>query len=131
MSLNQLRDTSISTPDFRHNVADIARKLAAKQSYDEATLIVILRSGLALLPSFLDRYPTASIGFFGIERTRDASPRLYFENVPTPTGRVIILDPMCATGGTAMLALERLGVDEATIVGLLIATPGKEAIQKK
>lgn len=88
-------------------------------------LVPILRAGLAFLPSFLDLFKGASVGFFGIRRDeKDAHPHLYYENIPE-IGRgdyVFLLDPMLATGGTANLALDKLAEKGASPDNTFFAT---------
>ena len=98
-------------------------------SYDRAWL---------LLPAFIKLFPDAPIGFFGIRRDeKTAEPHLYYENIPelTPNDHLFLLDPMIATGGSSLLALEklwpRLSPNQITLVGIISATPGILKIKKR
>lgn len=74
-------------------------------------LVPVLRSGLALLPAFLEFFPTASVGVVGLKRNEEtAVAHWYYKNMPplNPDHTVIILDPMLATGGTALEVLREL-----------------------
>jgi len=75
------------------------------------TLVPILRSGLALLPAFLDAFPAANVGVVGLKRNEEtAVAHWYYKNIPplSSAHNVIILDPMLATGGTALEVLNLL-----------------------
>ena len=131
--LTLLRDAQTTSLDFREATHQLAMLLAAEAGNliplsskpvhtplasspgailsARIVLIVILRAGLALLPSFQKLFPDAPIGFFGIRRDeKTAAPHLYYENLPTlsETDWILLLDPMLATGGTACLSLEHL-----------------------
>lgn len=72
-------------------------------------LVPILRSGLVLLPAFIEYFPEAAIGCVGMKRDeKTAVPHLYYQNMPKLNGneRIIMLDPMIATGGSALATLE-------------------------
>jgi uracil phosphoribosyltransferase len=100
-------------------------------------LIPILRSGLALLPAFAAQYPHAKIGVFGLKRDeKTAIAHWYYKNMPKIDAHdhIILLDPMIATGGSALAALNELsqmgiGQERITFVGVISATPGIEAIR--
>jgi uracil phosphoribosyltransferase len=102
-------------------------------------LIPILRAGLALLPPFQTLFSDAAIGFFGIRREeKTARPILYYENLPplSPNHYIFLLDPMLATGGSALLALEKLrahGADlsRTALVSILAAQDGARAVQEQ
>ena len=77
----------------------------------EPILIPILRSGLVLLPPFLRFYPNAAIGFIGMCRDeKTAIPELYYSKLPRlpADSPILLLDPMIATGGSAVLAVQVL-----------------------
>jgi uracil phosphoribosyltransferase len=98
-------------------------------------LVPILRAGLALLPAFLKYFPDAPIGFIGIYREKAAAkPQLYYENIPAlkPTDLVFILDPMIATAGSSLLAIDHLikkGASQMALVGMLGSREGLEKIE--
>ncbi len=88
----------------------------------EPILIPVLRSGLILLPPFLHMYPKAAVGILGIQRDEiTAAPHFYYSKLPDfpPNTPIFILDPMIATGGTAIEAvkiLKKAGAEEKEIV---------------
>ncbi len=102
------------------------------------TLVPILRTGIVLLAPFLRIFPNAQVGFLGVKREElTAAAFDYYENIPqiTSDGYVFLLDPMLATGGTALLAIRRLlshniQPHQIHIISILSSTPGRLAIQK-
>ncbi len=85
-------------------------------------LVAILRSGLAMLTPFMRIYPMAKAGMLGIKRDEETKkPTVYYRGLPAldPTSYVFILDPMIATGGTALEAIrlvKKAGVNEENII---------------
>lgn len=77
-------------------------------------LVPILRSGLAMLPMFQKIIPNYDIGFVGQKRDEiTAAPREYYCNIPMNSeksniGHALILDPMIATGGSAVATIKIL-----------------------
>ena len=113
----------------------LAKAIGHKLTHS-VTLVPILRSGIAMLQPFLRHYSTASVGFVGIRRDEKAMPHLYYQNLPpiNPDDDVIILDPMIATGGSAITAIKVLkdaGVKEGKImvVGILGSPEGLQALE--
>lgn len=97
---------------------------------EDIILLPILRSGLALLPTFLAFLPSARVGFIGLKRDeKTAIASEYYRNIPKAKKnmRVVILDPMLATGGSAcdtLRALTQSGVKQSSILFVsLIAAP--------
>ena len=128
-----LRDKTTSILDYRHATERLAEILAiecANQLKQEefpiqtplagATgykfknriiLISIIRSGLTLLPAFLRIFESAKVGFIGLERDEHtAISGKYYQKIPPidPTDEVIVLEPMIATGGSGVAALQAL-----------------------
>lgn len=106
----------------------------------ETLLIVpILRSGLAMLPSFERFFEESRVGILGYWREeKTAKPVKYYEKLPQniQNDRVLIIDPMLATGGTAADAVELLmekGVAEEKMifVGIIASPEGKEHLSRR
>ncbi len=101
------------------------------------TLVPILRSGLAMLPTFLEFFPDASVGVLGLQRDEiTAVPHQYYSHMPPLSAehRVIILDPMIATGGTACAAfdiiIKKVPLKHILFVGIVSANEGIQNIKK-
>lgn len=101
-------------------------------------IIPILRSGLAMLTPFLKVFEEAKVGFLGMRRDEKTfEALLYYQNLPhfNEDDDIIILDPMIATGGSAVVALKilnGLGIDfkRITYVGMVAAPEGLATIKK-
>lgn len=109
------------------------------QLKNEIILVPILRSGIALLTSFMQFFETAKIGFVGLQRDETtAIAKTYYYKVPKISEKedVILLDPMIATGGSAIEALKILkkaGAQESKIIfaAVIAATEGIKKIKKE
>src|SRR6185312_2476894 len=78
---------------------------------DEIAVVPVLRAGLGMVEGFLRLLPDARVGHVGIYRDEeDHVPVDYYERLPRglPQARVYVLDPMLATGGSAVTALNHL-----------------------
>lgn len=108
---------------------------AVRRVAGDVVLVPVLRAGLGMLDAFLDVVPTARVGHIGLERDEASlQPRRYFERLPNevPAARTIVLDPMLATGGSAVHALSALreaGARELALVVLVAAPEGVAAVQ--
>jgi uracil phosphoribosyltransferase len=74
----------------------------------EVVAIPVLRAGLGLLSPVLDLLPRVSVGYVGLERDEEtAVARIYYQKLPPLAGKVpLLLDPMLATGGSAVQAVD-------------------------
>ena len=103
--------------------------------HDEVTVVPVLRAGLGMVEGFLRLLPDARVGHLGIQRDEDDhEPVDYFERLPPglPDARVYVLDPMLATGGSAVRALGHLkssGARRLELVCLVAAPEGVRAVQ--
>lgn len=102
-------------------------------------LISILRSGLVLLPPFLQFYPESPVGFIGIRRDEKTFvPELYYSKLFAfePEHTILLLDPMIATGNTCTLAIQMLkdaGAQESqiTLIAFIAAPEGLSHLKKE
>ncbi|MBR01516.1 MAG: uracil phosphoribosyltransferase [Verrucomicrobiales bacterium] len=131
--LAKLRDKSCPSHEFRQHVSDIAKLLVLPATAGLATeptkietplqemtgqrlsrpivLVPILRAGLGLSDAFHRMIPEASVAHYGVARNEETlEPEIYLEKFPPrmDEAEVIILDPMLATGGSAVAALDGL-----------------------
>jgi uracil phosphoribosyltransferase len=97
-------------------------------------LIPILRAGLGMVEGVLEMIPTAEVWHIGLYRDeRSLHPVEYYNRLPTPN-RVqlsLVLDPMLATGGTAVASvdiLKRWGCERIKYIGLIAAPEGIERL---
>ena len=100
-------------------------------------LIPILRAGLGMVDPILDMIPMAQIWHLGLYRDHQTlHPVSYYNKLPaSPSVDVcLVLDPMLATGGSAVAAvsvLKRWGVPRIKFVGLIAAPEGVALMQKE
>jgi uracil phosphoribosyltransferase len=154
-----LRDRTTSSPVFRQTLADVSmmllydalRDLAVREERietpleptegrrlaDEIVLIAILRAGLGMVEGALRVVPEARVGHLGMYRDEDSlTPVGYYENVPdgAADAEVVVVDPMLATGGSAVNALRRLkvaGARRLRMVCLVAAPEGVKAVHEE
>jgi len=93
----------------------------------EVVAIPVLRAGLGLLSPVLELLPRVSVGYVGLERDEEtAVARIYYQKLPPMTGKVpLLLDPMLATGGSAVQAVDliREAGGEGTRMICVVAAP--------
>ena len=100
-------------------------------------VVPILRAGLGMLEGMQRLLPTAEVGFLGMIRDEDTlAASTYAERLPDDlSGRqCYVLDPMLATGGTLVAAIDflvRRGADHITAVCLLAAPEGIERVERE
>jgi len=98
-------------------------------------VVPILRAGLGMVQPFLDMFPDVSVGYVGLERDHEtAVARSYYCKLPPLAGaRVIVVDPMLATGGSAAQALtvvKNAGARELTFVSIIASPEGVATVQQ-
>jgi len=156
--LSRLRDKSTAPKKFREFVREIAALMAYEATLDLATmprsvdtplahttgvelkekigLVPILRAGLGMVEGIWELMPSAEVWHIGLYRDeRTLKPVEYYNKLPiAPTVAVcLILDPMLATGGSAVATtdiLKRWGVNRIKFVGLIGAPEGIENMQE-
>ncbi|KKT60672.1 MAG: Uracil phosphoribosyltransferase, partial [Parcubacteria group bacterium GW2011_GWC1_44_26] len=135
------RNKKTKTEEFRKSAHEVARALAKEVAQHTVkkgiVLVPILRAGLALLPAFIEKFPKALVGFIGLKRNeKTLKPKAYYQNIPKilKNDVVIVLDPMLATGGSAVAGIKtlmRAGAREENIifVGIISAPEGIANVQ--
>ena len=155
--LTTLRDEQTDSPTFRRLVDELVTLLAYEATRDirvaqvristpvgpatghrmaqpRPVVIPILRAGLGMLEGMTRLLPTAEIGFLGMIRDEvTLTASTYADRLPMDLrGRqVFLLDPMLATGGTLVMAIDLVlsrGASDVTAVCLLAAPEGIEAV---
>ncbi|MCW3040469.1 MAG: uracil phosphoribosyltransferase [Solirubrobacterales bacterium] len=98
-------------------------------------VIAVLRAGLGMVDGFLRLVPDAAVGHLGMRRNHDTLlPEDYYESLPAgvAASTVFVVDPMLATGGSAVAALDRMrraGARDLRLVCLVAAPEGVAAVQ--
>ena len=157
--LSILRDKNTGTKEFRALVNEIAglmcyeatrdlpteevlvetpictakcRKLAGKKM----AIVPILRAGLGMVDSMVDLIPSAKIGHIGLYRDPEThKPVEYYCKLPEDIGNryVFLVDPMLATGGSAVAAIDFLkkrGCKKITMMNIIGCPEGVKTVQE-
>ena len=101
----------------------------------EITIVPVLRAGLGMVDGFLRLLPGARVGHVGVYRDeQEHRPVDYYERLPPglADSHVFVVDPMLATGGSAVHALDKLraaGARELALVCLVVAPEGLAAVE--
>lgn len=95
---------------------------------EDIVLVPVLRAGLSMVNGFLDVIPDCNVGHIGLQRNEETLlPIEYYFKIPKlkKNSKVILLDPMLATGGSASEALKYLKTKGARkiIFACLVASP--------
>jgi uracil phosphoribosyltransferase len=99
-------------------------------------VVPILRAGLGMLEGMVKLVPTAEVGFLGMVRNEETlEPSVYAERLPADLSarQCFVLDPMLATGGSLIAAIDYLfdrGARDVTAVCLIAAPEGLAAVEK-
>lgn len=124
-----LEETEVETP--------ITTMKTGKLNEDKYAFVPILRAGTGMLDGVISVVPNAKIGHIGMYRNEETfEPVNYFLKVPKDIEKreVIILDPMLATGGSAIDAIELLkskGVKKIKFLSIIGAPEGIERVEKE
>ena len=100
-------------------------------------LIPVLRAGLSMVSGFLDVIPDCKVGHIGLQRNEETlEPVEYYFKIPNvdANSKIILLDPMLATGGSASQALKYLkkrGGKKIVFACLVAAPEGIKKIQRE
>jgi len=121
------RPTTVQTPLAEADGADLMERIG---------LVPILRSGLGMVEGVWELMPSAEVWHIGLYRDeRTLKPVSYYNRLPVePTVSVcLILDPMLATGGSAVATvdiLKKWGVRKIKFLGLIAAPEGIQALHE-
>jgi uracil phosphoribosyltransferase len=156
--LTTLRDKTTATPLFRETARRLAYLLVAEATADmpsvqkpietplEATtgsalgrpivVVAVFRAGLGLIDAAVDLLPNARIGYAGVQRNEEtAEPMEYYTKFPPMAdARVLILEPMLATGGSLAWACDKVkekGATDITAVCVVSAPPGIAVMEER
>ena len=156
--LTIIRDKNCGTREFRQCVNEIAELMAYEVSRDVAledveietpmgktvqkrlagkkvVVVPILRAGLGMVDGILELIPAAKVGHIGMYRDEETmKPHEYFVKMPDDleNREMFIVDPMLATGGSAIMAVDALkkrGARSIKFVCLVAAPEGVEALR--
>ncbi len=157
--LTIMRDKNTSVKDFRELVSEVGMLITYEATRDlplttkevetpickaemptlagkKFAVVPILRAGLGLVDGVLRLVPSARVGHIGMYRDEETlQPHVYFSKMPKDVAErdVIIVDPMLATGGSAVAAItemKRRGCQNIKLMVLVAAPEGIAAVQK-
>ena len=157
-NLTRLRDEQTRPQEFRRVLGEIAvlmlheatRSFAVRpvsvrtplarargfQLQREVVLVPVLRAGLGMLDSILQLIPNAHVGFIGLKREETTlRAQFYHKSLPKDLSKfeVILIDPMLATGGSAVAALDLLheqGAERVRLINLVASPEGIRVVRK-
>ncbi len=102
----------------------------------DLVVVPILRAGIGMLDGILDLAPTARVGFVGLYRDEETKqPVTYYERFPPQIsgGTCIVIDPMIATGGSTLAALDLLkenGAENIVVICIVTCPEGIALVEK-
>lgn len=153
-----LRDKNTSTKEFREIIRELSTLLcyeafrnvetfdckidtpvskttAKRINTDKYVFVPILRAGLGMIDGVLQAIPNATFGFIGLYRNEETlEPVEYYFKMPADISdrKVILLDPMLATGGSAVNAIGQLkkrGVKDIKFLCIVASPLGLETVK--
>ncbi|WP_076635988.1 uracil phosphoribosyltransferase [Lactiplantibacillus plantarum] len=123
-----LEDIEIETPVAKSTQKTLAGKKVA--------IVPILRAGLGMVDGFLNMIPAAKVGHVGMYRDeKTLKPVEYFVKLPSDISQrqLFVVDPMLATGGSAIMAMDMLkkrGASNIKFMCLVAAPEGVKALRE-
>jgi uracil phosphoribosyltransferase len=151
--LASLRDRATPPPVFRALTRRLTLALVLEATRDLATAertvetplepatarflasdlvaVPILRAGLGMLEAITDTFPGVSVGYIGLERDElTLQPTSYYEKLPPLEGRdVLLLDPMLATGGSAVRASSSIAARQPSSLRMVCIVAAPEGVE--
>ena len=157
--LTMIREKNCGTKVFREVVNEIAMLMAYEVSRDmpledvvietpmgkstqktlsgkKVAIIPILRAGIGMVDGILELIPAAKVGHVGLYRDEETlQPHEYFVKLPEDIAsrQLFVVDPMLATGGSAIMAIDSLkerGASNIKFVCLVAVPEGVQALQE-
>jgi uracil phosphoribosyltransferase len=154
-NLTRVRDRNTQPEEFRRLLGEIAslmiyeatrslrltrvpvqtplEKTAGWKLEREIVLVPILRAGLGMLNPILEIIPHARVGLLGLKREESTlRAHFYHQSLPKELDRceVILIDPMLATGGSVVAALDFLRAEGARRIRLVSLVAAPEGIRR-
>ena len=158
-ALMELRDVRTQPPEFRRASNRISVLLAAEALKDvpsrrhtvetplgpadgmvvagDVVVVPVLRAGLGMLDAVLELVPDARVGHIGLQRDEmTAVASQYYSKLPArlDAAYVMMIDPMLATGGSAVAALEvlrRAGAGTIRMICIVAAPEGVALVERQ
>ena len=154
--ISRLRDKNTGTQEFRSIVEEIAMLMGFEALSDLPTkdvevetpietcmtpmlagyklcVVPILRAGLGMVEGILDLVPSAKVGHIGLYRDEEThEPHEYYCKLPSPIDKrvIVVTDPMLATGGSAVAAIDFIKEHGGRDIKFLCIIAAPEGIKK-
>ena len=132
LALEATRDLATEEKEIDTPLEHMTGRVLAKP----LAVVPILRAGLGMVEPFLNLFPDVSVGYVGLERDHvTAIARSYYCKLPLLDGRrVLVIDPMLATGGSAVQALDVVkaaGAKDLALVCIVAAPEGVALVEQR
>ena len=157
--INYVRQENVGTKEFREVIGEIAQLMCYEATRDlkmsdvqiktplmemtgkmlsgkKLAIVPILRAGIGMVDGMLAMIPSAKVGHIGLYRDPvTALPHEYYCKLPEDCDKrnVFVVDPMLATGGSAIAAIQMLkekGVKNITLMCIIAAPEGVKAMEE-
>ena len=154
--ISMLRDKNTGTNEFRKLVEEIAmlegfealsdlpmKEVEVETPIEKCTtpmiagrklaLVPILRAGLGMVSGVLALVPTAKVGHIGMYRDEQThEPQEYYCKLPSPIEQrtIVVMDPMLATGGSAVDAIEQIKAHGGVNIKFMCIIAAPEGVKK-
>jgi uracil phosphoribosyltransferase len=153
-ALMELRDARTNPPAFRRAANRISVLLAAEALRDvpsvpgvvdtplgpangrrvgaDVVVVPVLRAGLGMLDAVLELIPASRVGHIGLQRDEaTAIASRYYSKLPSGLGRsyVLMIDPMLATGGSAVAAIDLIKAAGARTIRMICIVAAPEGVR--
>ncbi len=153
-ALAELRDAATPPPAFRRAANRISVLLAAEALRDvpsvptvvetplgpangrrvtgDVVVVPVLRAGLGMLDAVLELIPAARVGHIGLQRDEaTAIASRYYSKLPSSLGDsyVLMIDPMLATGGSAVAAIDLIKAARARVIRMICIVAAPEGVR--
>ncbi len=152
-ALMELRDVRTQPPEFRRAANRISVLLAAEALKDvpsmpaivttplgpadgrvvrtDVVVVPVLRAGLGMLDAVLELLPSARVGHIGLQRDEaTAIASKYYSKLPADLrdSYVLMIDPMLATGGSAVAAIDLIKTTGARTIRMICIVAAPEGV---
>lgn len=123
--------------EFELREFDVETPLETTRGYNlskQIVLVPVLRAGLSLVNSFIEMIPNAKVGHIGLQRDEETlKPVDYYYKAPKnlDVSKIIVLDPMLATGGSSSAAfsfLKNKGAVDCVMASIIASPEGVEKL---
>jgi len=133
LAIDATRDLATEAKDVETPLEPAKGRVLAHQPI---VVVAILRAGVSMVQPILDIFPDVSVGYVGLERDHvTAVARTYYCKLPPLAGRrVLVVDPMLATGGSAVQAIDAVkqyGGVAPRLVCIIAAPEGVAEVSKR